>query len=503
MGGITTELIAAIGGAFLLTFAVLICLCRFWKFSTGVDHPDGVRKHQEAPVIRVGGIALYIAFLAGWLISSFFTGEADSELAGIPFLILGTLIFLLGFTDDLFGLSGAIKLAVQIAIGVAAYLAGMRIGIISNPIGEGSIDVGGFSLIVTVLWFVAIPNLVNLVDGLDGLAGGVVLFLSATLAVLGGMTGDLALLLFGASIAAGVVAFLCFNLPPARVYMGDGGAYLLGYFIAGSSLVTSNKGSMFGALLVVVIALGFPILDTLFAMCRRAISGLPIMAPDARHIHHRLMTLGFSKRTILLVLYGVFAGLCLLGLSVFVTSGYTLPVVGMVVTVGVFLGFRSIGLPHSVRQVREALGDIVAARKDIRYAYNLSQVLEHDIERSASAEEYWGRVRESLLRLDISPASKAPNSEPCGEGRCLIVFPLRNERVWKLCCPEPKEKTTRRQWDRVIRCFLPALMNGLSRWESLPEDLGIEELPKEQCPELLEEQLNRKIDMNPCGFTHG
>jgi UDP-GlcNAc:undecaprenyl-phosphate GlcNAc-1-phosphate transferase len=375
----------------------------------------------------------------------------------------------------------------------------MRIDMVSHPLGTGEIETGAFGLILTVIWFVSIPNLINLVDGMDGLAGGIALFLSLTLATLGAFSGHEELLLLNVALMGGVVAFLLFNLPPAKIYMGDGGAYLLGFIIAGSSLLTSNKGSIFGALLVVIIALGFPILDTALAMVRRALTGLPLMRPDALHLHHRLLTLGFSKRNILFILYGVFAGLSLLGLSVFLSAGYSLPIVGMIATIAVIQTMRFVGLPHNLREVKRVLREIITARKDTRYAYAMSLVLEHDLERVGSPDCFWENLRVFLDRLEISPV--APGiALPQAESRKIVALRIDDRTLWVLHCPRPEG--TSRRWERVARCFLSAIMGARANWgRALPISLGFVEYEDEA--ELLAAEASLKDDSETSSSRRG
>jgi len=454
----------------VIGLATIMLLRRYWVWNRGRDVGDGVRKLQTEPILRVGGLALFGVFLFACLVAMSGAHPDRVSLLGWPFFLLGTTMFLLGFFDDLFGLPALVRLFIQIAVGVAAYLCEMRIDMVSHPLGAGEIETGAFGLVLTVIWFVAIPNLINLVDGMDGLAGGIALFLSLTLATLGAFSGHQELLLLNVALVGGIVAFLVFNLPPAKIYMGDGGAYLLGFIIAGSSLLTSNKGSIFGALLVVVIALGFPILDTALAMLRRALSGLPVMRPDALHLHHRLLTLGFSKRNILFILYGVFAGLSLLGLSVFLSAGYTLPIVGMVATIAVIQMMRFVGLPHNLREVKRVLRDIITARKDVRYAYAMSLVLEHDLERVDSAERFWENFRIFLARLGVTPVTEGLPILG-DEARKVVILRIDERTLWALHCPRPESSS--RRWERVARCFLSAIMGARSNWgKALPPSLG-------------------------------
>lgn len=483
--GLAGEILSFVA-SFLIGLGVIVLLRRVWKWRRGLDSGDGVRKLQREPVLRVGGIALYATFVFAFLIAND-PLPGSVSLLGWPFFLLGTSMFLLGFADDLFHLPALLRLGVQIAVGLAAHACGLRIDIVSHPFGGGGFDTGDFGLLLTVIWFVSIPNLINLVDGMDGLAGGIALFLNLTLATLGGVSGNGELLTLSVALSGGIVAFLAFNLPPARIYMGDGGAYLLGFAIAGSSLISSNKGSIFGSLLVVVIVLGFPILDTAVAMLRRGLSGLPLMRADALHLHHRLQTLGFSKRNVLFVLYGIFAGLSLLGLSVFLSAGYTLPIVGMVATIGILQGFRMIGLPHNLKEARDTFRDLLAARKDVRFAYVMAQVLEHDLDRAPEESGFWESMRGFLGKLGIEPLPEGLPDAP-DEAKKVVVLGVDGLTLWVLHCPRPESKS--RRWERVARCFLPAVMGARSRWRRpLPQALGFIEASSEEERKRLELSL--------------
>ncbi len=468
-------------------------LLRHWRFEKGKDSYDGIRKFQKEPVLRVAGLSLFLSFCIGCVIVGLGDANLPENSPAGAFLILGTIMFAIGFLDDLFGVPAFVRLLVQIAVGVAAYLSGMSIELVTNPFTGESAPLGSFGLVFTVLWFVAVPNLINLVDGMDGIAGGIGLFLSLTLAILGFLTSNVALLIMSTAMAGGLVAFLRFNLPPAKVYMGDGGAYLLGYFIAATSLVTSNKGSIFGALLVVIVALGFPILDTAFAIIRRFLSGLPLLRPDARHLHHRMMMLGFSKRTILLFLYGVFAAFCILGLSIYFSSGHSIPIVGMIITVAIFSGMRKLGVPHTFTEIREHLREVITSRKDTRYAYNLSQVLEHEVERIARGEEFWNELHRALVKVQLRPVAKEDGDLSSRDSdRCLIVQSLPENRVWKMSCPS--SSGSRRHWHRVLSCFVPAIMNGERKWGPAPLKLGVYRENAGTDLRFLEEQLNEPTE---------
>ena len=142
----------------------------------------------------------------------------------------------------------------------------------------------------TVLWMVGVINAMNLIDGLDGLAGGVAFFAVATNFLLALFRGDVLLCLAMAALAGAVLGFLVFNFNPASIFMGDTGSMFLGFVLAAVSLKTSSKSGTAVAMLVPIISLGLPIMDTLLAMTRRMLLGRPMFSADKEHIHHRLMS---------------------------------------------------------------------------------------------------------------------------------------------------------------------------------------------------------------------
>src|SRR5204862_6919984 len=146
-------------------------------------------------------------------------------------------------------------------------------------------------------------NLISLVDGVDGLAGGICLMLMALLSYVGHVNGSFVLLTAG--MAGALLGFLRFNFPPARIYMGDGGAYFLGFQIGVFSIASSQKGAIFGALAAPLFVLALPILDVALAILRRGFRGLPIFRPDRSHIHHRLIGMGLSRRKVVVSIYAL------------------------------------------------------------------------------------------------------------------------------------------------------------------------------------------------------
>jgi UDP-GlcNAc:undecaprenyl-phosphate/decaprenyl-phosphate GlcNAc-1-phosphate transferase len=291
--------------------AVLTPFVRALAFRIGAVTAPGERHVHAHSTPRLGGVAIFFAFLAP-LVSLFFvdTGVAVAVQAQ-PELVVGLLFGALamcglGFADDVRGIRALYKLLAQIAIAVCAYACGFRIEDITLPY-LGTAQMGVFALPVTVVWIVGIVNAVNLIDGLDGLAGGVVFFAALTNFVVARISGNVFVAALMACMLGAVLGFLFFNFNPARIFMGDSGSYFLGFVLAASAISVGReqKASTTVSLLVPIIALGVPIFDTLFAIVRRFLERRPLFAPDRSHIHHRLVDLGMTQRRAVLVLYGV------------------------------------------------------------------------------------------------------------------------------------------------------------------------------------------------------
>ncbi|QQR89106.1 MAG: undecaprenyl/decaprenyl-phosphate alpha-N-acetylglucosaminyl 1-phosphate transferase [Myxococcales bacterium] len=293
----------------VLCAALFTPLVRIFAHRVGAVDTPGGRRVNERAIPRMGGLAVaaafFVPFIALFLLD---TGVArvffaePSHAAGLVFG--GLLVCGLGALDDLRGVRAWHKLAVQIAAALVAFYCGYRIDAVNLP-GMGILQMGIFAAPVTVLWIVAIINALNLIDGLDGLAAGIAFFACVTnfvVAVIG--HNDLVMLL-AASLGGAVLGFLVYNFNPASIFMGDSGSMFLGYVLATMSLLGSAiKSSTTVAILVPLVALGVPIMDTLLAMARRFLERRPIFSPDRGHIHHRLLELGLTHRRAVLILYG-------------------------------------------------------------------------------------------------------------------------------------------------------------------------------------------------------
>ncbi len=279
------------------------------------ETPGGIlsfpsRRIHDKP--RIGGIIIYIAFVATPVLAAAVSDEVSTvlaeswtEFAGLA--ACGALVLLLGIIDDLFIADFRQKLIVQLLAASMLFVAGYRIDDLAFP-GGIAIDLTWVSPVVTIVWIVGVSNAINLIDGKDGVAGGVAGIVAGTLALTAWhMDNPMAALLL-ATLAGSVAGFLPANFPPATRYLGDSGALFLGFAIAALSIKGSVNiaGDVF--LGIPVVALGFPILDTLLAASRRLADGRHPLLGDEDHIHHRLATsAGLGPRSLAVATYGLTA----------------------------------------------------------------------------------------------------------------------------------------------------------------------------------------------------
>lgn len=422
----------------------------------GMDHPDQRRKLHDRAIPRLGGAPIFVAVGLASLIAGYIGGLGWSR--WLPVALCNALMFSVGFADDLKALGARVKLVGQVGTALILYSMGVSIDFLSNPFGGGSVFLGWWSLPITLFWLVSVPNIVNLIDGMDGLAGGFGMFLCLTLAFIGYYGGQHDVVVVSLAMAGALGGFLIFNLPPAKIFLGDGGAYLIGFFIASVSLFTSNKGTIIGALLVIIMALGVPILDTLFAILRRAIRGVPIFNADAEHIHHRLILLGYSKGRALAVLYAVCLVLSLAGLSILVTKGYALPMAGACLFLLAMGAARYLGYVRSWSNFRSQFAEVMERRRQREYFRTHGRLLDFEVERCETLQQFSVQFRHSMERMGLEAepvAGTVPHELGIMTGQRCVVH-------------RPDDETDDGEWNLRLDVLLPALQRCLERWNSLP-----------------------------------
>lgn len=266
------------------------------------------RKIHSGAIPRIGGIGIALGTMTPLFILFFYNNGVSNTLFGsienvIVIIFGGIAISLLGLYDDILGASAKFKLLIQIVLSVVAIYCGFSINAMSTP--WGVIDLGWTGHIITIFWIVGIINAFNLIDGMDGLSSGVSFFACITIMSLAIVNGYMFVALVSAALAGAVVGFLVYNFNPAKIFMGDSGSMFIGYLLAVLSLKNQSKGHTIVSLLVPIIAMGLPILDTVLAFLRRILRNQSVFSADKQHIHHILLSKGINQRKVVLILYGI------------------------------------------------------------------------------------------------------------------------------------------------------------------------------------------------------
>lgn len=377
-----------------------------------VDQPE-MRKIHHRPVPRIGGLAIYLAFY-GTLLPMLFPSIAEralllERLANEPRLIavaVGSAVaFGLGLYDDNRGLGPWTKFGIQAVAALIAYWGGIQIQVIQLP-KIGLIDFGWIGLPITVFWILLVINAVNLIDGLDGLAAGVSFFVCTILVVLCVIGRNYLVAAVLAALAGAILGFLRYNFNPATIFMGDGGSYFLGYMLATMSVIGSIKSHATVALLIPVIALGVPLIDTMWTTVRRFVVGKGIFQPDRHHLHHRLLAMGFNQRHAVLLLYGVSILMGAVALLLVNVRDERAGLILLVLAVLVILGIRRLGYLDYIRRDR-----FVAWLRDLHDETGLSHERRSflydqiQISEAHSLADLWERTTRALAKLEFDMAA--------------------------------------------------------------------------------------------------
>ncbi|MDJ0733798.1 MAG: MraY family glycosyltransferase [Nostocaceae cyanobacterium] len=292
---------------FLLAWAVtwrLIPAVRKFALRVGwADQPNARRLNRE-PLPNAGGLAIYAGVVAAIILASLLRPiELQNVLAQVQTVLLGgSILVLVGFIDDQFGLPPVVRLFVQIF--TALLLVSNRISI---DVTFGTPVDSLISILVTVLWVVGITNAINLMDGMDGLAGGVSFITAMSLlAVSAQYPNWAAATLVLAALGGAALGFLRHNFHPSHIIMGDAGAYFFGYVLAATAILGDLQVTTIFSLVPPVLFLLLPVLDTTQVFVRRLMAGKnPLSTPGKDHLHHRLLAWGLSQRRAALILWSI------------------------------------------------------------------------------------------------------------------------------------------------------------------------------------------------------
>lgn len=272
-----------------------------------VDQPGGRKTHQ-APIVRIGGVAIctatLMALVVTWQLGGFH-GMSSSESLPILGLILGGFgFFCIGVSDDYFNLHPLIRLSLQAFVSIGVWGMGVQVEYIPLPL-IGTVSAGFLSLPITFLWLAGMANAINWMDGLDGLAAGISTIAAITLALCCFQSHHDGVALIALAVAGATLGFLRYNSHPAQIYMGDGGSYFLGFMLAGIGTVGFMQTSTLTATLMPYIALAVPVLDMIFVIGARLMDGKSPLFADRRHLHHRWLQAGLSQQSVVWLIYGV------------------------------------------------------------------------------------------------------------------------------------------------------------------------------------------------------
>lgn len=280
-----------------ITSLILVPVVKQMAIHVGAMDMPNARKVHTKPMPRLGGLAIFLSFLLGYILFGALTSQMISILIG------GFILIILGICDDIKPLRASYKLIWQIIAAAVVVFYG-NISLPTLSAFGFQIDFGIFGYPLALLFIVAIINAINLIDGLDGLASGTcsIFFLAVSIIAfflhrISGLDVTLSLIMLGATLG-----FLVYNFYPAKIFMGDTGSMFLGFMISVIALL-GYKSTTVTSLIVPIIILFLPILDTIFAIFRRVLKGESIGKPDKSHIHHQLLNLNKSVRKTVLIMY--------------------------------------------------------------------------------------------------------------------------------------------------------------------------------------------------------
>lgn len=298
--------------SFLISFITLPLINKFALKKRLLDFQDE-RKQNRNPIPRIGGLSIFLG-LIGSLIFLLINKDLNLGLGNVGILLILSIgFFLIGFFDDLVNISPWPRLVIQISLSALAWFQNIRI----DAIDLSYLDIGLdyivlpklLSFLFTIIWIVGLTNAINWIDGLDGLAAGISLIAVIGLGIINFKLKQFDTLFILLPIAGGCLSFIRYNFYPAKILMGDGGSYLLGFLLSFVSIASTTRypdGLSMGfanAIYVPMILFSVPIFDMFQVILSRIINGRSPFYPDKQHLHHRFMAAGISHRNTVFLMY--------------------------------------------------------------------------------------------------------------------------------------------------------------------------------------------------------
>lgn len=343
--------LALLIGAAALSF-LAVAYARRWALSHGIMDIPNARSSHSQPMPRAGGIGIVATFIVAFGVAAALNGGVSR--AAWAVLGGGVAVATVGLVDDLRRLPASIRFGVHLAAACAAVIAGARVEtLVVEPLGYLPLEQVG--VVLSVLWLVAVTNIYNFMDGIDGIAAGVAVLAGAGMALLAAVRGDGTTMLLACAISGCALGFLGHNFPPARVFMGDVGSGFLGFVLAGIPLINAGTGPGTTPPVAACALLAPFLMDGTFTLIRRILAGERWYEAHRSHYYQRLVILGYPHRTVTL---GYYALTLLVGLGALAyTLSPTLPgLVALILSGAAFLALPLMVSRMEARATRAAAG---------------------------------------------------------------------------------------------------------------------------------------------------
>ena len=416
----------------LLTTPLVIRIANRLKL---YDQPGDRRHIHERPVPRLGGVAVFLATVTALVVAAAQTPLGPSQQRFLLAIFLaGGSVFIVGLIDDLKGLRALTKLMVECAAAILVCLLGLEIDVVGlGP--AGTVATGHLAMPLTVLWIVGVTNAFNLVDGLDGLATGIAVVASATTLAASLTFGNVAVVIGCVALLGSLIGFGRYNLPPARIFLGDSGSLFIGFFLAVLSIDSSIKSTTVVLFVVPLCALAVPLIDMSLAIIRRWLRGSPIFVADARHIHHRLLARGLTPRAVTVVLVVASSLFALVAMSVLLAPHQAQLQIGLlggliVVTVAVS-GIRQLKYDE-FSEAASALSDVLRSRRVVNELIRAREATERMGE-AGTIEQLNTVLHESAIAIGLRNIEVVPTEVALDIAHYNASVPPGH--TWTFHCP--------------------------------------------------------------------